>query len=881
MEKLGLNTIREKYLSFFESKGHLRMKSFPLIPQGDKGLLIINSGMAPLKPYFSGEATPPSKRVTTCQKCIRTPDIERVGKTSRHGTFFEMLGNFSFGDYFKREACAWAWEFITGVLGIPEDRLFVSVYLDDDEAYDIWTKEIGVKPGHMVRLGKEDNFWEIGAGPCGPCTEIYFDRGPQYGCGKEDCAVGCDCDRYVEFWNLVFTQYYNDGNGNYTPLAQKNIDTGMGLERISCIMQGADSLFDVDTILNITKHVSELAGVKYGENEKTDISLRIITDHIRSTTMMIGDGILPSNEGRGYVLRRLIRRAARHGRILGLSRPFLCEIFKTVVRESKDAYPELEEKKAYIGKVILAEEERFSLTIDSGMKILTELIDEAKNEDRTVLKGTECFKLYDTYGFPIDLTVEILEENGLKADMDGFYKCMDEQRERARAATAALGDFGWETMDLGLPKETETLFTGYESFREEAHILAVISEGELCSSVRQGQNGVIVLDKTPFYAEMGGQTADHGYIFTESARFAVNDVRKTNDGKVLHYGTVLSGELRVEDRVCAHIDEERRRAIMRAHSATHLLHRALRNILGSHVEQAGSLVIPDVVRFDFTHFSAISPEDLDRVSQEINDQILNDLSVTIKEMRLEDAKKEGATALFGEKYGDIVRVVRMGGYSTELCGGTHLTNTARIGSFIITSEFSVAAGVRRIEAAVGKKALELYNEAAGLNKVIAETLKTSTSELKTKIDQYISETKDLKKTVEKLKGKQIRGEVESLLISARDVKGMKVITSVLEDADADSLRTAGDFLRDKSENVVAVLASSSGDKITFLATCGKGAVKAGIKAGELIKLVTGITGGSGGGKPDVAMGGGKNALMLNNALAAVDNFVFANIKETE
>jgi alanyl-tRNA synthetase len=595
MDKLGLNTIREKYLQFFESKGHLRLPSFPLIPQGDKGLLIINSGMAPLKPYFSGEVTPPGKRITTCQKCIRTPDIERVGKTSRHGTFFEMLGNFSFGDYFKREACAWAWEFITKILLIPKEKLYVSVYLDDDEAYEIWTKEIGVSPSHMARLGKADNFWEIGAGPCGPCTEIYFDRGAEHGCGSPDCAVGCDCDRYVEFWNLVFTQYYNDGKDNYTPLSQKNIDTGMGLERISCIMQGVNSLFDVDTIMNITKHISKRTGAAYGQNPKTDVSLRIITDHIRSTTMMISDGILPSNEGRGYVLRRLLRRAARHGKLLGMSNPFLYEICETVINESREAYPELEEKRQYIGKVILAEEERFNLTIDAGMRILNGLMDALKSDGKTILDGTECFKLYDTYGFPIDLTIEILEENGLHADIDGFNAGMEEQKERARAATAALGDFGWEALDLGLPKETETLFTGYTSVRENAQILAIISEGEPCSSVLSGQDAILVLDKTPFYAEMGGQTADHGVIASAQGRFIVKDVRKTKDGKVLHSGSVLSGELTVEDSVEARIDEERRRAVMRAHSATHLLHRSLKNKLGSHVEQAGSLVLPDTV----------------------------------------------------------------------------------------------------------------------------------------------------------------------------------------------------------------------------------------------------------------------------------------------
>ena len=874
MKKLGLNELREKFLSFFESKGHLRLKSFPLIPQDDNSLLIINSGMAPLKPYFSGEVVPPSKRVTTCQKCIRTPDIENVGKTSRHGTFFEMLGNFSFGDYFKREACQWAWEFVTKELELPVDRLYVSVYLDDDEAYDIWTKEIGVEPSHMARLGKEDNFWEIGMGPCGPCSEIYFDRGEKYGCGKPDCAVGCDCDRYVEFWNLVFTQFYNDGNNNYTPLAQKNIDTGMGLERIACIMQQVDSLFDVDTIAKITKHVTEITKASYGQEAETDVSLRIITDHIRSTTMMVGDGILPSNEGRGYVLRRLLRRAARHGKLLGVKDPFLHEVCDTVIEMSKGAYPELEEKREYIKKVIYTEEERFNQTIDSGMKILEGLMEDIKKKGGTHMDGSDCFRLYDTYGFPIDLTIEILEENGLSADVEGFERHMKEQKERARAATAALGDFGWESLDLGLPKDEQTLFTGYESVMEEdASILAIVSEGELCSTIAQGQTGTIILDRTPFYAEMGGQIADHGTISGPASVFQVTDVHKSRDGKYMHTGHVVSGELKVEDKVTARIDEERRNGIMRAHSATHILHAALRKILGNHVEQAGSMVNPDSLRFDFTHFSAIKPEELDKIVDEVNEQVLAGHPVSVSEMSLEDAQKEGATALFGEKYGDVVRVVKIGSYSTELCGGTHLTNSARIGSFYITSEFSVAAGVRRIEAVTGKRALELYRAAAQLNTHVAASLKTSVPELKTKLEQHLNETQQLKKTIEKLKGQLIRGEADSFLLSAREVKGLKIITAAINDVDSDWLRSCGDYLREKSEKVVAVLAAVNNEKIIFLATCGKEAVKAGIKAGDLVKLVSGITGGSGGGKPETAMGGGKNLLMLDNALAAVDEYV--------
>jgi alanyl-tRNA synthetase len=879
MDKLGLNQIREEFLKFFESKGHLRLKSFPLVPQGDSSLLIINSGMAPMKPWFSGEAIPPRRRVTTCQKCIRTPDIERVGKTSRHGTFFEMLGNFSFGDYFKREAAAWAWEFVTKVMKLPEDRLYVTVYLDDDEAWDIWTKEVGVDPSHVSRLGKADNFWEIGAGPCGPCSEIYFDRGEKYSCGKEDCKVGCDCDRYVEFWNLVFTQYNNDGNNNYTPLAQKNIDTGMGLERLACIMQGVDSLFDVDTVMNITRHVSQITGATYGISEKIDVSLRVITDHIRSTTMMISDGILPSNEGRGYVLRRLLRRAARHGKLLGVSRPFLYEVCETVINESREAYPELEEKRDYIIKVIKAEEERFAQTIDTGMKLLTGYIDEMKAEGRTVLGGEDCFRLNDTYGFPIDLTEEILLEQGLSADREGFDALMKEQKERARAATAALGDFGWAALDLGLPKDTATNFTGYDSFTEEdAKIWAIVAENESASVIKEGSEGVIVLDKTPFYAEMGGQTADTGTISKGDSVFQVTDVHKSRDNKYLHTGKVISGSFSVDDRVKAEIDIDRRRAIMRAHSATHVLQAALRKVLGGHVEQAGSLVLPDMLRFDFTHFAAITPEEMKEIDRLVNEQILSDLSVSIREMPIEEAKKEGAMALFGEKYGDLVRVVTMGDWSKELCGGTHLSNTAKIGSYKTLSEFSVAAGVRRIEAVVGLKALEAYNESSKLTAELAETLKTNPTELKNKAQQYMNEMRDMKKTLEKLQSKLIRGEADAYLASAKAVGGLKVVTAAVNEVSADWLRTAGDYLRDKDEAVAAVLAAVNEDKLTFLAACGKKAVAAGVKAGELIKTVTKITGGSGGGKPDSAMGGGKDASKLDEALNAVAAAVQAQLK---
>ncbi len=874
---MGLNELREKFLSFFESKGHLRHESFPLLPQSDSSLLLINSGMAPLKPYFSGEVTPPRTRMTTCQKCVRTPDIERVGKTSRHGTFFEMLGNFSFGDYFKHEATAWAWEFITKELKIPEELLYVSVYLDDDETYDIWTKEIGVDPKHMVRLGKEDNFWEIGAGPCGPCSEIYFDRGEAAGCGKPDCHVGCDCDRYVEFWNLVFSQFNNDGNGNYSPLKQKNIDTGMGLERIACIMQGVNNLFEVDTIQNIMKHVSRVAGVNYGDSEKTDVSLRIITDHIRSTTMLISDGILPSNEGRGYVLRRLLRRAARHGRLIGIKGPFLYQICDTVIHESGNAYPELVAKQEFIKRVITMEEESFERTIDGGLSILNDEISAIKAANGTVLPGETAFRLYDTFGFPIDLTLEITDEAGLDIDRDGFDKLMNEQRERARAARAALGDHAWERVDFGLSPKIKTEFLGYTTLESKAKVLALASDGAVKETVGEGDEVNIILDVSPFYAEMGGQVADHGTISSESGKIRITDVRKLPDGKFAHVGTVEAGSVSVGDTVNASVCPTRRGAIMRAHSATHLLQKSLRTVLGTHVEQAGSYVDEDTLRFDFTHFAAMTADEIAEVERLTNEAILKGMEITCTEMPIEEAKKLGAMALFGEKYGDIVRVVRMGDYSTEFCGGTHLNNTAKAGLIRIVSESSVAAGVRRIEAVTGTKVFARLVEAEQELGEVSASLKTSPAELPRRITVLQNELRDVKRELETVKSKAAAGGADELLASAKEIGGLKVI-SVKIDADTAALRTMGDTLRSKEAKLVAVLAAEADGKLTFCASCGADAVKAGVKAGDLVRSVAQITGGNGGGKPDSAMAGGKDATKLNEALASVESFVAEKVK---
>lgn len=871
MKKYGLNELRELFLAFFESKGHLRLSSFSLIPQNDKSLLLINSGMAPMKPWFTGEQKPPRTRVCTCQKCIRTGDIENIGKTARHGTYFEMLGNFSFGDYFKKEAIAWSWEFLTKTVGLDPDRLYPSVYEQDDEAFAIWNREIGIPPERIFRMGKKDNFWEHGSGPCGPCSEIYYDRGERYGCGQPGCTVGCDCDRYIEVWNNVFSQFDNDGAGHYTELAQKNIDTGMGLERLACVCQEVDSLFDVDTVMNITDKVSGITGATYGQNHRTDVSLRVITDHIRSATMMICDGVLPSNEGRGYVLRRLLRRAARHGKLLGVNEPFLHEVCSTVIAENRAAYPDLVEKQGYITRVIRVEEENFAKTIDGGMKIFTELMKEHKRD--SVFSGADAFKLYDTYGFPIDLTVEMAEEEGMTVELDTFRALMQEQRQRARAARAALGDLAWAGIDLGLDNKP-TEFTGYTESRNTAKVLAVVVDEELRGEVREGEKAIIVLDKTPFYAEMGGQSADHGTLTAGKAIFDVTDVHKNKGDKFLHTGVMRTGTLLVDDIVTAAIDSDRRKAIMRAHSATHLLQKALRTVLGEHVQQAGSLVEPDHLRFDFTHFSALTADELADLDQLVNESILDGYCIEIQEMPIAAAREKGAMALFGEKYGDIVRVVDMGGWSVELCGGTHLDNTAKVGPFRIESEFSVASGVRRIEASTGMATLDAMNETRQMLLSAAETLKVRPDELVQRAQQQTAELRELRHTLEKFRDRDLFGEAERLLHAARDMGGLKVLTATLPaGTDAESLRKVGDFLRDRAENVVAVLAAVREEKIAFVAVCGKEAVRKGVKAGDLVRTVSAVCGGSGGGKPDSAMGGGRDILLLDGALNAADQFV--------
>ncbi|MGM9607214.1 MAG: alanine--tRNA ligase [Oscillospiraceae bacterium] len=871
----GLNELREMFLSFFESKGHLRLPSFSLIPQNDASLLLINSGMAPMKPWFTGEQEPPRRRVTTCQKCIRTGDIENIGKTARHGTYFEMLGNFSFGDYFKHEAIAWSWEFLTSPewVGLEPDRLYPSVYEDDDEAFAIWRDEIGIPEERIFRFGKADNFWEHGSGPCGPCSEIYYDRGEKWGCGKPGCTVGCDCDRYIEVWNNVFSQFNNDGEGNYTELKQKNIDTGMGLERLACVCQEVASLFDVDTVMNITNKVSEITGAHYGESDKTDVSLRIITDHIRSATFMICDGVLPSNEGRGYVLRRLLRRAARHGKLLGVNDPFLYEVCDTVIHENEGHYPELRERQNYITKVIRVEEENFAKTIDGGLKIFNDMLEEHKAKGESVFSGADAFKLYDTYGFPIDLTIEMVEEQGMTVDQDGFHALMEEQRVRARKAREALGDLGWAGVEFG-KDVPETRFVGYDHTSiDDVKVVALVVENEQAEEVMPGVEAIVVLDKTPFYAEMGGQVGDHGVISANGMSFTVTDVQKNKGGKYMHYGKLTEGVLKLGDTVSAAIDTERRHAIARAHSATHLLQKALQTVLGEHVHQAGSLVEADFLRFDFTHFSAMTADELSQVEKMVNRSILEGYTINTEELPIEQAKQKGAMALFGEKYGDVVRVVDMGGYSIEFCGGTHLPNTAMVGPFHIESEFSVASGVRRIEAITGRKCLAAMDKNRELIFQAADTLKTKPSELIQKAHAYMEEMRSLRSTLEKYRAKEALGEAERFLFAAHDVGGLKVLTVTVPDADANKLRQMGDMLRDKAPNVVAVLAAVKDEKITFLAVCGKDAVDKGVKAGDIIKQVCAIAGGSGGGKPDSAMGGGKDILMLDNALAMVDNFV--------
>ena len=874
MKPYGLNELREMFLRFFETKGHLRLPSFSLIPQDDASLLLINSGMAPMKPYFKGDKEPPRHRVCTCQKCIRTGDIENIGKTARHGTYFEMLGNFSFGDYFKHEAIAWSWEFLTSPdwVGLDPERLYPSVYEKDDEAFNIWRDEIGIPESRITRLGKDDNFWEHGSGPCGPCSEIYFDRGEAYGCGKPDCAPGCDCDRYMEVWNNVFSQFDNDGNGNYSDLVQKNIDTGMGLERLAVVCQGVDSLFDVDTVMNITHKVSEITGAHYGDSHQTDVSLRVITDHIRASVMMISDGILPSNEGRGYVLRRLLRRAARHGKLLGVNEPFLYQVVDMVVHENECQYPELREKQAYITRVIRNEEENFAKTIDAGMHIFSDLLAEHQAKGERVFSGADAFKLYDTYGFPIDLTREMVQEQDMTVDEDAFQDLMEQQRVRARKAREALGDLAWAGVDLGLDP-TPTQFTGYDHTVDQGTILAIVCDGEVCSEIDEGKQGVLVLDCTPFYAEMGGQVADHGVIETDGALFQVTDVQKDKAGKFLHHGVMHSGRLQVEQTVTARIDTDRRKAIMRAHSATHLLQAALREVLGDHVHQAGSLVEPDRLRFDLTHFSAITPEELERVNEIVGDWILDGMDVTVSEMSMAQAKASGATALFSEKYGDLVRVVNMGGKSVELCGGTHVDNTAKIGPFRITGESSVASGVRRVEAITGKAYLREMEAVNRRMYAAAEVLHAKPADLIAKAKGFTAELKEARQNVERMKEKILHSDVDRFLYASKNIGGIKVITTTRTDLEAGDLRKLGDFLRDKDPDTVAVLATATESKVTFVAVCGKNAVARGIRAGDLVRAVSAVTGGKGGGKPDSAMGGGSEVLKIDDALAIVDDFV--------
>ena len=873
----GLNELREMFLSYFESQGHLRLPSFSLIPQNDKSLLLINSGMAPMKTWFTREEEPPRDRVCTCQKCIRTGDIENIGKTDRHGTYFEMLGNFSFGDYFKTEAIQMCWQFLTEVVKLEADRLYPSIYENDDEAFEIWTKVIGLEPERITRLGKADNFWEHGAGPCGPCSEVYYDRGIEHGCGSPDCAVGCECDRFIEVWNNVFSQFVNDGEGNYEEMKNKNIDTGMGLERLACVVQNVKSLFDVDTVMNITNHVSTITGAHYGESAAADVSLRVITDHIRSSTMMICDGVLPSNEGRGYVLRRLLRRAARHGKLLGVNKPFLFEVVETVVKENEIAYPDLREKQAYITKIIRTEEENFAKTIDGGMKIYNELLSAHKEKGETVFSGADAFKLYDTYGFPIDLTAEMVEEEGMTLDREGFNTMMEEQRVRARKAREALGDLGWAGIEFGSAVPA-TEFIGYDQDVCEAKVLAIVVENELHDAIAAGAEATIVLDQTTMYAEMGGQVGDHGVITAEGVSFQVKDVQKNKGGKYLHVGVLTSGELKVGDTVTVSIDTERRKAIRRAHSATHLLNAALKKVLGDHVHQAGSLVEPDRLRFDFTHFEGITTEQLSEIDRLVNEAVLDGAPIVTEVLPIEEAKEKGAVAMFGEKYGSVVRVVEMGEFSMEFCGGTHLDNTAKVGLFRIKSEGSVASGVRRIEATVGKQTLETIAANQQLIFRAAQALKTTPGDLEAKIQQQAAELKELRQAIEKFKAEASLGEARQFLTAAKPVGDLKVLTAHRDGMDANALRQTGDFLRDKEPAVVAVLASANGEKITFLAVCGKEAVAKGVKAGDLVKNVCAICGGKGGGKPDSAMGGGSDLLKLDDALASVDDFVASKLK---
>ena len=881
MQWTGLNELREKYLSFFEGKGHLRLDSFPLVPKDDPSLLLINSGMAPMKKWFLAQEEPPRHRVTTCQKCIRTPDIERVGITARHGTFFEMLGNFSFQDYFKEEVIPWAWEFLTSDewMAIPKDRLHISVYEEDDEAYDIWTKKVGIAPDHMVRLGKEDNFWEHGSGPCGPCSEIYFDRGPEYGCGKPTCGVGCDCDRYMEIWNLVFSQFDADGKGHYERLARPNIDTGMGLERLACVMQGVGNLFEVDTVQSVLHHVEHIAGKTYGANAKDDISIRVITDHIRSCTFMVSDGILPSNEGRGYVLRRLLRRAARHGRMLGIRRPFLVELVETVIQSSESAYPELREHDAYIKKVIGTEEANFARTIDAGMTILNNMIDGLEKAHEHLLKGLDVFKLNDTFGFPLDLTKEIAAEQGIDIDEEGFHTEMKKQKERARAERLKKNISGWSEDLFGSLNTEPTVFTGYETLNDTGVVVALSDEETLTDAIATDEQAkedvLVVLDKTPFYAEMGGQVADHGVLTSADCSLRVLDVKKTPKGYYVHTCVLESGIVKVGDHLTAKVDKEYRMAVCRNHTATHLLQAALREVLGDHVHQAGSYQDGEITHFDFTHFSAVTADELARVEKIVNDRIFDAMDVTVKEMPIDEAKKLGAMALFGEKYGKVVRVVDIEGWSTEFCGGTHVRNTAQIGCFKIVSESSVAAGIRRIEAVTGKNLLLRANKQETMLHTVAAALKANNvAGLPARAEAVMAESKAMSKELDDMKAKIAASKVTSLFDDAEEVGGVKIASAYFTGTAGDTLRGMCDTVRDKAVNpVVAVLVGKAEDKITMAVTVNKMAQEKGLKAGVLVKEISAIAGGKGGGKPDFAMAGLKDENKIDEALAAVKGIV--------
>lgn len=867
MKKYGVNELRKMFLEFFESKEHLVMKSFSLVPHNDKSLLLINSGMAPLKPYFTGQEVPPKKRVATCQKCIRTGDIENVGKTARHGTFFEMLGNFSFGDYFKDESIHWTWEFLTEVVGLEADRLYPSIYLDDDEAFEIWNKKIGIPAERIFRFGKEDNFWEHGSGPCGPCSEVYYDRGAEYGCGKEGCTVGCDCDRYMEIWNNVFTQFDNDGHNNYTELDQKNIDTGMGLERLACVVQGVDSMFDIDTLFALREHVCRIAGVGYGKGDETDVSVRVITDHIRSVTFMISDGILPSNSGRGYVLRRLLRRASRHGRLLGIDREFLIELAQTVIDGSKDGYPELEEKKDFIFKVIAKEEEQFNKTIDQGLSILEKMEEEMVRKGVKTLSGEDAFRLYDTYGFPVDLTIEILEEKGLSVDGEGFEKAVNEQKAKAKGTFGEHNYSGREaTVYDEIDPAVTSAFVGYDRTVSQSKVTVLTTEEELVEALSDGDKGTVFVEETPFYATSGGQEADTGVIRGEGFAFCVEDTLKLPGGKIGHKGHVTKGMVKIGDTVTLEIDAKKRRLSANNHSATHLLQKALREVLGNHVEQAGSSVNEDRLRFDFTHFSAMTPEEIKKVEDIVNEQIARCLPVKAENMHIEEAKKTGAAALFGEKYGDIVRVVSMGDFSKEFCGGTHVENTGVITAFKIISETGVAAGVRRIEALTSEGLMGYYNGLEGRLSEISKLMKAKPEQLMEKLKSLLAENKALKSEIESLKSRQAADALGDVMDQVTEVNGVKLLAAKVEGVDMNGLRDLGDQLKDKLGEGVVVLASPAGGKVNLMATATKAAIDKGAHAGNLIKAIAALVGGGGGGRPNMAQAGGKNPEGIDAAL---------------